>query len=122
VTGSFRRPNSGDRAPEVVVILGFPGPDVAIGQCHVEQTEQPGILPCVEALSCGDGARDAIPCQRRALDPEKTDFSLLLRARALCRHAVAPERLDLIEVCSVLLAGEGIGRIRTELGAVAEDK
>ena len=41
-------PDRGHRPPVVVEVLGLEGADVAVGEGHVEQAEQPRLLPRIE--------------------------------------------------------------------------
>ena len=114
--------NRRDRAPVVVMILGFPGTDVTIGQCEIEQAEQSRVLPQIEPSAGRNTPRYPVPCQRRAFEPEQADLGLLGGARARCGDAVTAESLYLIEVGCVLLAAHLVRRTWTKLRAVVEHK
>ena len=120
VAVGVRAADRGDRPPVVVVVLGVEGADVAVGKGHVEQGEQPRLLPRIEPGRGGDGSCDPVPLQRRALDPEQGDLGLLGGARAGSGDAVATQSLHLVEVGGVPLAGHRVGRTGTELRAVPE--
>ena len=113
-------PDRGDRPPEAVVVLRVPGADVAVRQGQVQQAEQPRALPEVEPLRVRDRPGDAVPRQRRALDPEQGDLGLVGRAVAGSGDVVAAEALDLVDVRGVLAAGQRVRRAGTELRAVLQ--
>ena len=104
------------------MILGVEGADVAIGQGHVEQAEQPGVLPQIEPCVGSDRSGNPIPLQRGALNPEQGDLGLLGGAGAGSGDVIATQTLHLVEVCGVLLPGHSVRRTRAELRAVAQDK
>ena len=88
----------GDRAPEVVMVLGRDHGDVAIRQRHVEQGEQPRVLPLVQSLVGRDGSRDAAPFQRRVFEPEQRDLGLVVGAGAGRRLAITAQRFHFVQV------------------------
>ena len=92
--------DSGDRPPELVVVLRLPDRDAGVGHRRVDQRQQAGERDDVRVHLVGDLHRDlVVEARRRAqarrpvVGPEDSDLGLL-RGAARRRHdAVAAERL-----------------------------
>ena len=82
----------GDRAPEIVVVLGACHRDVAVRQCHIQQGEQPRVVPLVQSLVSRDRPGNAAPLQRGTFEPEQRDLCLVLCASAGCLLAITTKR------------------------------
>src|SRR5262249_7074097 len=76
----------GDRAPRVVMELGIPIDDEAIGEAHGYQCEQAGVIGEVEALARGNLGRSLVPSRTQVgLRPEAYRVGLSVGALdALC--------------------------------------
>src|SRR5262249_28523023 len=112
------RPNSGDRTPEVVVVLRRNHGQVAVRQCHIEDREQSHALPLVQSLLGRDRSGNSAPFQRRAFHPEQGDFGLIRRPLAGCGLAIAAERFHLVQVSREALIGDRVIWSRPKLSGV----
>src|SRR4029453_16246640 len=107
--------NRGYWPPVVVMVLGIDHGDIAVRKRHVEQPEQPGVLPEGESLVGGNGSRNPVPLQRGAFPPEEGDFAFVGRPCAGRGDTIAAERFHFVEVSRVLLTDHLIRRPRVEL-------
>ncbi len=110
-------PDSSDRPPEVVGVLGVPAGDLGVGLGDVEQGEQAGVLDQAEPPVRGHLLGDPVPVphgERRAesVIPELGDLRLLVRPG---RAAHAAQILDLVEGGRVLGAVQSGRRRGAEL-------
>ena len=113
--------NRRDRTPERVVILGVERRDVAVGQGHVEQSEQPRVLPQVERLA----GRQTLRAMRFHISGElsiqkRADFSLF----ESCDCSASSHRLRRFALTSLKSPGTcgaaGCAAVRPELRSAAE--
>ena len=63
--------------------------DIAIRQCHIEQGEEPCVLPKIIVGLASDIAGDATPFQRGAFPPEQCDCGLVVSSARWCIDPIA---------------------------------
>ena len=112
--------NGRDRPPEVVLILGVKGGNVAVGESKVEKRKESRVFPQGESCGGRNGTGDAIPLQDRTLHPEPSNLGLLGGTRTRGDDSIIAEALDLIEISRVFLTADGMGRTRSKLGGIAQ--
>jgi hypothetical protein len=102
----------GDRAPEVISVLGIKYRDVGVGSCHVSECEQPGIFDETELLGGCESTDHRIPGRRASDDPKLSNGCLLRSAL----RAVAPAHFfDFVIITGPLRALQWNWRLGSEL-------
>src|SRR5215472_2205144 len=91
------------RAPEIVMIFGFPNAHCGIGHCDVHQREQPRELERTKMRLVGNVDSNLIVEPRRCTEtwgsvvrPERADERLLRRALCGCSHSVPAKVLRFV--------------------------
>ena len=92
-----------DRPPVLVVILSIEAADIAVGRGEVEKGKQARVFPKAKSSRCRNGPGDAIPAERRTLEPEKGDLRLVGGPGAGRGDAIAAEILDFVVIRRVSL-------------------
>ncbi len=123
VAVGVRQADRGHRSPEQLVVLDLEAADVAVGHGHVEQTEQPRVVPEIHLPAlAGDRAGDGVPLVRRTADPEQRDLGLSRCVRRVLAGPPPPRALDLVEVIGVLPTAQPVRPRGCELVAAAQDE
>ncbi len=104
--------DGGDRAPEIVGVLGVEDRDQAVVHGHRGQREQACVVGHVAAGGAGDRAGDRPVDGRGRRFPEPRHRGLLRRALGAVPR---PDRLDLVVVARPGVTGESGRRARAEV-------
>ena len=100
------------RTPGQIVVLGFKTSDHGVAPGHVRHRQHPRRLHQVEPAMDSEVEHAVIPLPKVMIGPEQCLHRL--RGRSLCA-VESTQLLNLVEVLGVLLAGERIGSVGTEL-------
>ena len=109
--------NSRHRAPKVVPIFRLPGSNVAVCQSKVQQREQTGVLPKIEALGGGRVPGNSISANYGRFQPEERNLCLIRGSRAGRDNSISTQRLYFVVVFRVPSAVDWVGCVGPELGA-----
>ena len=111
-----------DGPPETVVIFGLEGADIAVRQREIQESKQARVFPQGQLPGSRNQARDAVPLNRRGLEPEQGDLGLLASPGAGRVDAVASQPPHLVVVFRIPVAVDGVGAIGRKLIAVPQHK
>src|SRR6266508_710671 len=114
--------DTGNRTPELVVVLGLPDGDAGVGHRYVHKRQKARQLDLIRANLISDFHCDlVVQLRRRAqagsavIGPVDTDLGLFLRARRGRNDAIAAALLHLIERGHILWAAQGRWKWNPEL-------